>query len=379
MLFASLRLSAQTFTYKMCDYSIISDNAVTLVSFQAEKNVLNEDILFLDSIAIYKKKRYKVVKIEQNAFQPHSNMLRLFLNSIRQVQLPKTLKEISANVFQGHFVNLQSIVFPHGIKIIGDNSFANLPSLTEVRIGGINRISDWCFSLNPSLSNVHMDTCVHAVGHNSFFKCTRLNRINLENVRCVGEHAFEGTSIELLNIPNCRTIDEFAFAECYRISDIVFANNLHMIGDFAFWGNTALKSLKIFSGSIGESAFMACSSLLNVNLFEAVNSIGQAAFLGCSALREVAIPSSISRIEAMTFMDCINLRSITLPNSITFIGESAFENSGLEELTIPSAVVEIQTHAFRNCNKLRKVKLLNPDVEIGVNAFDDNILIEYSK
>lgn len=374
-IFNNLFLFSQNFKFKNNLYSILSDNSVTLQSYQVNKSDLFYDILSIDSVVIHKKKKYKVVKIEESAFKPNSSTTLIHLNNIKRLSLPLTLCEISSNVFNENFNSLQEIAIPQNIKVIGYNTFANLPSLTKIDVKGISKINDWSFSLNPSLSYVHLDTCVNIIGKNTFFNCTRLNTINLENVSFIDEHAFEGTAIETLNVPNCEIIGEFAFADCRSLNHIDLNDSIHLISNFAFINNTALKSIHIPMGIIGESAFMGCTSLNKVVLSDRIESIGQASFFGCTALRYINIPSSIRKIEAMTFIDCINMEDIVLPNNLIIIGESAFEGTGLKEVVIPSSVIEIKNNAFANCRNLKTVILQSDKVKFDDNAFPEDVNI----
>lgn len=373
--FNNIFLFSQNFKFKNNLYSILSDNSVALHSYHVNKSDFFYDILSIDSVVIHNKKKYKVTKIEESAFKSKSPTTLIHLNNIKRLDLPLTLSEISSNVFNENLNSLQEITIHHNIKDIGYNTFANLPSLTKIDVRGISKINDWSFSLNPSLSYVHLDTCVNIIGKNAFFNCTRLNTINLENVRFIDEHAFEGISIETLNIPNCKIVGEFAFADCRSINHIELNDSIHLISNFAFINNTALKSIHIPMGIIGESAFMGCTSLNKVVLSDKIESIGKAAFFGCTALRYINIPSTICEIEAMTFIDCINMEDIILPNNLIIIGESAFEGTGLKEVVIPSSVLEIKNNAFANCRNLNKVILQSDKVKFDDNAFPEDVNI----
>lgn len=375
LIFNSIFLFSQNFKFKNNLYSILSDNSVALQSYHVNKSDLFYDILSIDSVVIHKKKKYKITKIEESAFKSKSPTTLIHLNNIKRLDLPLTLCEISPNVFNENFNSLQEITIPQNVKVIGSNTFANLPSLTKIDVRGMSKINDWSFSLNPSLSYVHLDTCVNIIGKNTFFNCTRLNTINLENVSFIDEHALEGTAIKTLNVPNCEIIGEFAFADCRSLNHIEFNDSIHLISNFAFINNTALKSIHIPMGIIGESAFMGCTSLNKVVLSDKIESIGQAAFFGCTALRYINIPSTICKIEAMTFIDCINMEDIILPNNLIIIGESAFEGTGLKEVVIPSSVLEIKNNAFANCRNLKTVILQSDKVKFDDNAFPKDVNI----
>lgn len=358
LLQGTLPICAQHFNYKNSVYAVLSDSTVALVSYRYDGDIdWKNDCLFIDSIAVFKKRQYRVVSIGEKAFQSDDPCLRSYLNHVKQVFLPETVRKIDSDVFYNRFNSLQRISLPGAMEMIGDNSFASLPSLSEVGIKGVKGIGDWAFSINPSLSQVYLDSCVCSIGKNSFFKCTRLNSINLERVLRIDEHAFESTSLGYLKIPVCTVIEDFAFADCRRIDGVTFSDDLQLVADYAFLNNTALKTLDIHSGKIGEGAFMGCTSLQSAFFSDSIMGIGQAAFWGCASLKEVCLPSNLQRIEPMTFMDCKRLESVVIPESVTFIGEAAFSGSGLTEITIPASVLEVQHDAFLNCENLKRVIL----------------------
>ena len=65
----------------------------------------------------------------------------------------------------------------------------------------------------------------------------------------------------------------------------------------------------------------------------------------------------VTEIGTFAFYMKASLQHITIPDSVTFIGDSAFQNSGLVELTIPSSVKEIggMGMIFLGCGQLKKV------------------------
>ena len=78
--------------------------------------------------------------------------------------------------------------------------------------------------------------------------------------------------------------------------------------------------------SIGERAFVRCSSLKRVTIPESVTSIGGSAFYGCTSLTSVTIPDSVTSIGERAFACCSSLTSVTIPDSVTSIGEEAFSS-----------------------------------------------------
>jgi hypothetical protein len=124
--------------------------------------------------------------------------------------------------------------------------------------------------------------------------------------------------------------------------------------------------------SIGEWAFIYCSSLTSITIPNSVTSIGSSAFSGCSSLMSIVIPNDVKSIEWETFDGCSSLTFVTIPNSVTSIGGAAFR--GCKSLTcvvIPNSVTEIGDYAFYDCFALNSVTIGNSVTSIGYEAFSE--------
>ena len=132
---------------------------------------------------------------------------------------------------------------------------------------------------------------------------------------------------------------------------------------------------KVIAGSkvtsIGENAFMDCTSLESVELSDSVTSINNQAFWGCSGLTNVVIPASVATIGDKAFIFCKNLTGVTLPNGLTSISDSVFMGcSSLENVVIPDSVASIGVSAFRDCSSIESVTIPTGVTSIGGYAFD---------
>ena len=108
---------------------------------------------------------------------------------------------------------------------------------------------------------------------------------------------------------------------------IKFDGNVTSIGEFAFVDCTSLQSISIPSGvtSIGEYAFSYCGSLQSISIpsDSKLTSIGEDAFYQCESLQSINIPSGVTSIGRRAFLYCKSLQSITF-HSIPNVEEYAF-------------------------------------------------------
>ena len=156
--------------------------------------------------------------------------------------------------------------------------------------------------------------------------------------------------------------------------------------------------------SIGDDAFLQCSSLTSVTIPNSVTNIGRYAFSDCASLVSITIPNSVTGIEEGAFARCISLTSITIPNSVKNIGNYAFVTcsglasiivdsdntiydsrdncnaiiqtgtstllSGCKNTIIPNSVSSIGGYAFYGCTGLTSVTIPNSVKSIKENAFN---------
>ncbi len=188
----------------------------------------------------------------------------------------------------------------------------------------------------------------------------------------VNEIWYTSSDNSVITPTNCGSIISNAFDESKGMYVITFADTVTSIGNCAFMGCSSLTAVTIPNSvvSIGNYAFMSCSSLTAVTIPNSVVSIGDYAFQGCSSLTAVTIPNSVVSIGNYAFQGCSSLTAVTIPNSVESIGNGAFMScSSLTAVTIPNSVESIGNYAFQGCSSLTAVTIPNSVVSIGNYAF----------
>ena len=252
-------------------------------------------------------------------------------------------------------VNIPSSVTYNGttysVTEIGYGAFVCCTSLTSVSIpNSVTTISDYAFTTCTGLTSVTIGNSVTSIGYMAFKACIGLTSVTIPNsVTSVGEDAFADCSgLTSVTIPNSVTsIGNGAFANCSGLTSMVVEsgntkydsrNNCNAIIETAT--NTLISGCKntIIPNSvtsIGEWAFVCCTSLTSVSIPNSVTSIGNGAFNCCTGLTSVTIPNSVTSVGEVAFADCSGLTSVTIPNSVTSIGDFAFSRcTGLSSLTL---------------------------------------------
>ena len=119
-----------------------------------------------------------------------------------------------------------------------------------------------------------------------------------------------------------------------------------------------IKTVRILQGvtSIGNFAFMDCSSMTDITIPEGVTRIGDEAFSSCNGLTSITIPVSVTGIGYEAFYYCASLSNITIPEGVTYIGNSVFDCCfGLTSLSIPASLTGEVGLSIDYCDSLTDI------------------------
>lgn len=187
---------------------------------------------------------------------------------------------------------------------------------------------------------------------------------------------YEDGVLTIEGIGSMYNYDDIDFAPWYdyreEISYVSLPDGLYLVGDFAFYNCTNLKSVTLPDTvvSIGEKSFMDCTELVVFNTGSSVMSIGESAFDSCVNLKSISLPSSLKYIAYKAFYRCESLVSITVPSSVNIMGETVFAYcDNLIQANIQANITELPTWTFYGCYALTTVTLSDTITSAGVNCF----------
>ena len=139
-----------------------------------------------------------------------------------------------------------------------------------------------------------------------------------------------------------------------KIPNKLLGSNVAVIDDYAFFGNTDIKSVSFEKAghirTIGSDAFYGCPGLSEINLPDSVETLGFGAFQDCAGLKTVSIGSGVKSVPDQAFYRCSSLSDVSLGESVKSIGDRAFAScAALERVIIPDSVSYIAENAFDGC------------------------------
>ena len=276
-------------------------------------------------------------------------------SGVIKVTLGEDCKILGEKVFKG-CNSLETVEWLGDTTSVGDSVFAECKKLEWVYFGDregrtITTTGNRTFENCTELSMVYLWASVNQIGDFCFKGCSN-TRVTLtdeaaEGLQMLGSYAFAGCTNLAMNLKyftKLSTVGEGAFLECSSILSMEIPQKMQSIPDYCFTGCERIKTFVIASASeletIGKGAFSGCTSLPSImNLEQATNltEIGASAFSSCqiqgenyeacTALTSVEIPVSVETIGKAAFSGCVSLWEFdgTRATELKEMGESVLE------------------------------------------------------
>jgi uncharacterized protein YjdB len=320
--------------------------------------------------------------------------------ALQSVSLPEGMTTIPMECFKAT-KSLTNITFPTTLTLIDEGAFngSNLASVDLTKCTNLTAIKRAAFSGTPIIS-VNLPESLTELGPRTFENCQSLPQITIPSKITIINYLTFSYCTSLTNVtftpaaPNdykLQEIDYNAFYACYQLGNgnvqfLANLNNLTTIGDYAF--AYCAQVVKNSNGVpiLDEYNQQTYKGIQSVTLPNSLVSLGNYAFLGCSSLTQINIPDKVTELKTQTFKNCSNLSNVSLSATLTAIDANCFENcKSLNNLTFPQSLKTIGTYAFLNCanEKYKTVlsqrqyvytglpSLIIPDsvTDIGASAF----------
>lgn len=320
---------------------------------------------------------------------------------IVEVILPASLSDIKDSAFKGSSIQKINLSACSNISIIWRYAFAECKALNTITFATFTStddmavklaINDYAFSGCTALETLNLPENLGALGSYAFKGCTALTTVNfVANAKFITPETTEGGTDPAPEAYDpaglVTTIGDGAFMDCTSLTTITLPYFIARIGNSAFENCTALATFTTMDGAdkktaalrtIGDRAFFGNTSLNNVdvNTTKGVNTIGVSAFENCEQLATINI-SGVTRFAEGVFRNAKALKSVTMSASASiYVGQEAFRNCvNLSDITARIAAAD--DGAFRNCISLRAITFVSSGIEnIGSNAFNGCVLIQ---
>ena len=242
----------------------------------------------------YNGKNWTVTEIGERAFQ---------LENITEVKLPDVMTRIGYKAFY-KTASLTTIKFPASLNYIENSAFSESGLTDEVAIPGNNTyIGANAFQSCAKITSLDI-TKVKYLGSGCFRNCSGLSNVTVPVSAKIGQKlpATTPSDYKLTGSGN-ETSGEYAFADCYNLTEATIESGITTVPDhmFAFCGELKTVTVPTSVESIGGGAFRQCFSLSSIDIPE-VNSIGSEAFWGCFNLKgDLVLSNKVKNLGNLAF------------------------------------------------------------------------------
>ena len=197
---------------------------------------------------------------------------------------------IAARAFVGNH-NIKKVICPQSLRHIGENSFASMKSLEEIK-------------LNEGLESIEA---------NAFIFCKKLKCLVIpDSVVYIGSNILSSSGVGSVWFSNALTvIPESCCSQCHNLKYVRFPEGLKIIRSYAF-KSAALSKLELPETVkyIHKHAFENNMALESVECQGRLTAINNCAFFNCTSLRRVSLRYHAQHISAIAFLNCDLLEEV---------------------------------------------------------------------
>ena len=393
-LFALVAIASGAFEQGDFTYSVASDGTAVLNGFKTGATFSSTTLTIpgyvWDASA---QKRYQVKKVAWGAFNPAvRTTFASQLKAITRVTINYGVEELDASVFY-NCTSLRLVDLPSSIKMMGAYVFGACP-ITNVNLAAETMptfVDNLTFTSMGTVSGTRYLTCAtpdgrtaaNAVSHVTSNFTIQWNHTAADfanhtmgsssnsnlfdvyyNVIEPGDPASNAYGkVKLLGASKRASATNLTLTFAYnqsvnkdaiyyyvteidksmryrcgdvQVLDMSQTSKVEKIGDFAFYGSTALTTVVTKALAIGNYAFYNCSNLTSLTLDDGVQTLDAYCFAGTGLNKELNVPESVTQIGQYAFNGCNNLPSVFINrDNTTTYGSQIFSSSQKTKLYVP--------------------------------------------
>lgn len=326
-----------------------------------------------------------VVSIKATTFQNNATITQLTISSGIEI--------IDEYAFR-NMANLQVIMIPNSVGLIGKGIFAQCPKLSSITVPFIGQqehasagtkeaLFSYWFTAVTYANSILIRQYADSGDIMTTYMPSSLVQVTITKATHLKKGVFRRVSmIQTLDLGNVvKGIEPQALMDCYQLTTLLQTNAIESIAGYSLddtqwyqnqpegfvvvgkvlyrYKGSVPQHLNVFPSGlvmIGDFAFEYQPTLETLVLPEGIQVIGKGAFQSASSLRSVSLPSSLLMIDDHAFASNSSLETIQFPPLLQSIGQYAFfENRVLEgTVTLPSSLQFLGEGAFMSCYKVKE-------------------------
>lgn len=297
---------------------------------------------------------------------------------------------IKRNSYIEQWDKLRKIIIPNTIEYIGKYAFMSCRYVETVEINlnsKLFEIDDKAFAQMQYLKVINIPKSVYRIGKSAFEDCYELSKVHFiesQNIDVENHSILNQLNINNENVSSIQVIDDYAFNNCFRLTEFELPNSVVKIGDFAFHLHSSESSIlkKINISKLSNLQIIGKSNFRSPNLYifipKSTTFIGTNNFSRMYPKIQIDDENTSFKLNNHgTLVDLVNetLKFVPLnsngdyiiPSGIKKLDDYIFTEdhcgiyypqgkAKLVKIAIPNSVIEIGNFAFQYCDKLKNVE-----------------------
>lgn len=302
------------------------------------------------------------ITFDEGVEEISSNSMVYGCDVLAEINLPTSLKRITAPAAFASAPALKSIHLPEGLVIAEGSLLSDCTALTHVELpASITEIPSNTFSGCSKLERVTARGQITAIGLSAFYQCSALKEIpDLGAVKRIESNAFEECTALTgpVNLSRVTEMGACAFYKCKQLTGAVDLSRLAKIPDQAF----------------------SYTDIEAVTLSDELTSIGRWGFLG-TKLKTIAFPETLISIGPYAFCYSDQLSgTVVIPDRVTEIGTCAFQDTRVEHFEIGSGVEILEADVFKENPALKEIVIHNSQDHVTIQGqLEGNVTVQYTQ
>lgn len=348
---------------------------------------INADNPFITSVdnVIYSKNMEKLISYhgcDSIYFEDRNLYSRLPYFDELSFTIPSGVKQILPTAFAGFYVN--KLTVSNSVEELRDCAFNT----------GTGKIGQIVFEENSSLKTIGRLAFNGAIGGNIEIPSS------VEEIGYRAFNRFKGDAVTFELPSQLKTIDAYAFAECYNITEIKIPASVKTLGASVSYLGTTYSSNVFADCTKLETVIFEDNSQVEVvpnETFKNDFNIKNIIFGNNCLLKEFSDSLSSVKLSNIDFSNCLQLncidnidfysmselKSVSLANTaFTSVPNYAFQNcSQIENITLSDKTQVIYDYTFMNCSALSNINLehirvIEPNAFYGCTSLDTQEIIK---
>lgn len=267
---------------------------------------------------------------------------------ITSITIPMGVTEIAAGTF-ANCTQLNNVVIFNNLTSIGAEAFSNCTSLKRIEANGVKTVGALAFYNTTSLVTANLASA-EVIGEGAFFAATadqttgnvitalsevvitnateigtlafanqkKLTRVNLTNVKKIGEQAFAYSGVRVVSMPVVEEIGLEAFYSCTSLQSASIPKTASKIDPTAF----AVTALAEYVVAAGNPHYFTIDGVLFRRIASGQELVSYPYFNQTTTA--YVVPEGTTKIANNAFLRNQVIKSVTFPSSLQVIGDKAF-------------------------------------------------------